>query len=53
LPWAAEQQTPVQRFRADVVPALEAAVRATTPSRVAAHRLYEQVAAALAEGPKK
>jgi hypothetical protein len=53
LPWAAEQRTPVERFRAAVVPALEAAVRATTPSRVAAHRLYEQVAAALAEGPKK
>lgn len=53
LPWAAEQPTPVEGLRAVVVPALEAAVQATALNRVAAHRMYELMLAALAEGPKK
>jgi hypothetical protein len=53
VPWMATVTSPVAKFRAVVVPALDAAVKATPGERVAAHRMYELMLHALAEGPKK
>jgi hypothetical protein len=53
VPWMAEQVSPVAKFRQAVAPLLEAAVKATPESRVAAHRMYEGMLAYLAEGPRK
>lgn len=53
VPWMAEQPSPVEVFRSVVVPALEAARRATAPERRAAHAAYDDIAAALERCPKK
>jgi len=53
VPWMAEQVSPVAKFRKAVAAALEAAEKATSVERKAAHAMYDNVAAALESGPRK
>lgn len=53
VPWMAEQVSPVERFRAVVEPAIEAARKATAPARTAAHAAYDNIEEALARCPKR
>jgi hypothetical protein len=52
VPWMKDQPTPVQRFKREVLPVIEAARQATSDSRQAAHEMYDQVEAAVRQGPR-